>query len=174
MEAFTGEVRLMGFAYAPVGWAVCDGTPLSVAAYGPLFQQIGYRFGGSGGTFNLPDLRDGQIAIGVGAGPGLTPRKAGERGGAAEVQLSTNEVPAHLHSLMTVADPGDVSTPKAETPLARSNGKAAYRASATNLKSLDARVVSTAPGGDGVGHENRMPYQAVCYCICLQGQRTEE
>jgi microcystin-dependent protein len=137
MEAFTGEVRLVGFRYAPVGWALCDGTPLPVAQYGPLFQQIGYRFGGSGGTFNLPDLRDGQIAIGAGTGPGLTPRKVGERGGAAGVTLTAAEMPPHAHSVMTTLDPGDVNKPAAATALARSNGKAAYHAPA-NLKSLDA------------------------------------
>lgn len=45
---------------APMGWLVCDGAVLNKATYPQylsLFAVIGYTFGGSGDTFNLPDLR---------------------------------------------------------------------------------------------------------------------
>lgn len=60
----------------PTGWALCDGTVVS-----------GYR---------TPDLR-GRFILGAGAGPGLTERKVGERGGAEAVALAAAEVPSHGH-----------------------------------------------------------------------------
>jgi hypothetical protein len=43
---------------APQGWAVCDGSLLSTAQFSELFAVIGYRYGGNGTKFALPDLRD--------------------------------------------------------------------------------------------------------------------
>jgi microcystin-dependent protein len=171
MESFTGEVRMVGFQFAPKDWAACDGQPMPVAQYGGLFNQLRYRFGGSGQTFNLPDLRDGQIALGTGAGTGLTPRAMGDKGGVTTVTLTETTMPPHTHRVLTASDPGDVSTPTATTALARSNGAAAY-GTVKNMKGLDPRIVSGVRGGNSQPHENRMPFQAVYYCICLQGQRT--
>jgi microcystin-dependent protein len=41
----------------PVGWMQCNGASLSTTTFSLLFSKIGYNFGGSGGTFRLPDLR---------------------------------------------------------------------------------------------------------------------
>lgn len=41
---------------APAGWLACDGTALSTTTYAQLFARIGYTWGGSGGTFLLPNL----------------------------------------------------------------------------------------------------------------------
>lgn len=38
----------------PNGWLECNGQPLSTTEYPELFAAIGYTYGGSGGTFNLP------------------------------------------------------------------------------------------------------------------------
>ena len=53
----TGSVLTFAGSAAPTGWLVCDGASLSTTAYASLFAVIGYTFGGSGGSFNLPDLR---------------------------------------------------------------------------------------------------------------------
>lgn len=37
-------------------YVVCNGAPVSVADYPRLFAKIGYAFGGSGGTFNVPNI----------------------------------------------------------------------------------------------------------------------
>lgn len=41
----------------PNGWLFCNGASLGTGAYAALFAQIGYTYGGSGASFNLPDLR---------------------------------------------------------------------------------------------------------------------
>jgi microcystin-dependent protein len=53
-------------ASPPSGWLVCDGTSKLVADYGALHTAIGYSFGGSGGNFNVPDMRD-KFVIGAGS-----------------------------------------------------------------------------------------------------------
>jgi len=58
MEPFIGEIRLFPYNFAPVGWAVCDGSVLQISQYVALFSLIGTAFGGDGtSNFALPDLR---------------------------------------------------------------------------------------------------------------------
>jgi microcystin-dependent protein len=58
---------------------------------------VGYAFGGSGGTFNVPDFR-GRVAIGAGAGAGLSNRVLGATGGEETHALSIGELAAHQHA----------------------------------------------------------------------------
>jgi microcystin-dependent protein len=45
-------------ATAPSGYLMCDGRSLSTAGtYAALFAVIGYAYGGSGASFNIPDFR---------------------------------------------------------------------------------------------------------------------
>ena len=81
VEPFVGEIEMVGFNFAPQGWAFCDGQLLSIAQNTALFSLLGTMYGGNGqNTFALPDLR-GRVPMHQGAGPGLTPRDVGEMGG---------------------------------------------------------------------------------------------
>lgn len=42
---------------SPQGWLLCDGTGYSTTTYAALYTAIGYSYGGSGATFQVPDLR---------------------------------------------------------------------------------------------------------------------
>jgi microcystin-dependent protein len=42
----------------PEGWLFCDGQSVSTATYPELFAALGYRYGGSGSSFSLPNLQD--------------------------------------------------------------------------------------------------------------------
>ena len=42
---------------APTGFIKANGASLSTTTYANLFAAIGYTFGGSGSSFNVPDLR---------------------------------------------------------------------------------------------------------------------
>ncbi len=61
----------------PVGWLVCDGTPVSQTKYPALFSAIGTTWGKppKTGEFNLPDLR-GRFLRGVDKGAGHDPNAA--------------------------------------------------------------------------------------------------
>lgn len=56
MEPILGQIQIFPFGYAPQGWALCNGTMLSVNANQALFSLISYNYGGSGTTFALPNL----------------------------------------------------------------------------------------------------------------------
>lgn len=47
---------------APTGWVECNGTSYSTSTYPYLFSAIGYSWGGTGSSFNVPDLRDRVVA----------------------------------------------------------------------------------------------------------------
>ena len=58
MDQFWGEIRLLPYNFAPMGWALCDGSLLQIMQNQALFSLIGTSFGGDGRTtFALPDLR---------------------------------------------------------------------------------------------------------------------
>ena len=56
-QPYVGEIRMVGFNFAPVGWALCQGQSMPIAENEVLFQLIGTTYGGDGqNTFNLPNL----------------------------------------------------------------------------------------------------------------------
>lgn len=66
----TGAVFHVVMSTAPTGFLVCNGAGVSRTFYPDLFAAIGYSFGGSGNTFNLPDLR-GEFIRGWDNGRGI-------------------------------------------------------------------------------------------------------
>jgi microcystin-dependent protein len=96
-----GEIIDYAGATPPTGWLNCDGQAYLTASYPALFAVIGYSYGGSGTTFNVPDCR-GRTSMGAGAGTGLTNRPLGGKGGEETHVLSLAEMPAHSHG---VSDP---------------------------------------------------------------------
>ena len=68
-EPFLAEVKIVGFNFAPRGWAMCDGQILPINQNQSLFSLLGTTYGGDGrSNFALPGLR-GRTPIHVGAVP---------------------------------------------------------------------------------------------------------
>ncbi len=85
-DPFIGEIEMVGFNFAPTGWATCDGQLLSISSNTALFSLLGITYGGNGSTtFALPDLR-GRVPVHQGQGSGLTNRIMGEKGGTETLQ----------------------------------------------------------------------------------------
>ena len=97
---YIGEIILVGFNFAPQGWAMCDGQQLPIAENEALFQLIGTTYGGDGeSTFALPDLR-GRAPIHIGQGPGLQSNYLmGETGGVETVTTTIQQIPVHTHAV---------------------------------------------------------------------------
>src|ERR687893_2579477 len=94
-QPYVGEIRMFGGNFAPAGWMFCEGQLLPISENETLFQLIGTTYGGDGqSTFALPDLR-GRIPIHQGNGFILA-----ETGGAEEITLTVNQIPAHSHPLL--------------------------------------------------------------------------
>jgi microcystin-dependent protein len=80
----------------PALWAYCDGSSYSASAYPDLFNAIGYTWGGSAGTFRVPDLRS-RTLVGQGQGAGLSNRALAGSGGEETVALTAAQTGAHNH-----------------------------------------------------------------------------
>jgi microcystin-dependent protein len=62
-SAYIGEIRLVGFNFAPVGWALCTGQEMPIMQNAALFSLLGTTYGGDGErTFKLPKLPQAQPA----------------------------------------------------------------------------------------------------------------
>jgi len=88
---------------APTGYLVCAGQSVLVADYADLHTVIAYTYGGSGLSFNLPDLRGRVIAgldnMGGTAAGNLTGRTTlGDPFGAETHTLLVAEMPSHSHN----------------------------------------------------------------------------
>src|SRR6188768_2957280 len=107
-EPFLAEIRVMSFAFAPKGWALCNGQLLPINQNQGLLSLLGTTFGGDGRVnFALPDLR-GRAPIHVGSGHTL-----GEHGGEQAHTLSIAELPQHVHVVAANASPATTNTPSA-------------------------------------------------------------
>lgn len=67
-----GQIQAFAGAAVPQGWFLCHGQQLNKRVYPELFKIIGYTYGGSGDSFNLPDLR-GEFLRGFDQGKGIDP-----------------------------------------------------------------------------------------------------
>jgi microcystin-dependent protein len=105
-QPYIGEIRMVGFNFAPNGWAFCDGSLLSISENTALFELIGTTYGGDGqSTFALPDL-SGRIPVHQGSSFVI-----GQRAGTEFVTLSVDEMPAHSHSLAAWSAEGSQPSP---------------------------------------------------------------
>ena len=166
-DPYIGEVRIFGFEFAPMGWAQCNGQSMSAAQNRALYAILGNMYGGDQVNFKLPNLTSGRVPIGSGQVAGLTPRNNGDSGGAAGVKLDKQTVPTHSHTLNGTNSTADVSSPTAQTALARSTGKQAY-GGPTNLTYFNVDTLSKFETA-GAPHNNMMPFLCLNYCIALQG-----
>lgn len=164
-DAFIGTIRLVGFNFAPVGWALCQGQTLPISGNDALFSLLGTTFGGDGQqTFNLPDLR-GRIPVGQGQGPGLSNYVPGQSGGTEAVALTASEAPLHSHAMMAAAN---VTTPNPGPGLVLGTPATAVKLYGSGTPTSLA-ATSIVPFGSSNPHENRQPYLGLNYIIALTG-----
>jgi microcystin-dependent protein len=79
---------------APAGYLLCQGQSVSTAEFAGLFDAIGYSYGGSGSSFNVPNLEN-RVPVGKGSG---TFSSLNATGGSESVTLTTDQIPSHSHT----------------------------------------------------------------------------
>lgn len=168
-EPFLAEIRMVGFTFAPRGWALCNGQLLPINQNQALFSLLGTTYGGNGQTtFALPDLR-GRTPIHTGQASGGTARTLGSQGGEEAHTLTVAELPQHGHALKGSGSTAASSTPSANVLAAApaSVGSAYAATGAPQNTALAAGAIANAGGSQG--HANMMPHLVLNFCIALQG-----
>ncbi len=180
-DPFLGEIRQVGFNFAPRGWAFCDGQLLPIAQNTALFSLLGTQYGGDGRTtFALPDLR-GRSPVGIHHGPGLSPIEIGEKGGTESVTLNQTQMPSHEHSAeariaipanSTSADTNPAPATNSVLGPASNSGRpgALYSNETPNttLQPFNSPVTVQSSGG-GQPVQTRNPFLGMNFVIAVEG-----
>ena len=149
----TGSVMMWTTNTPPSGWLLCDGTSVLTSTYAALFGVIAYTFGGSGGSFTLPDFRN-RFPVGSGDSYAI----AGTGGSKDAVVVS------HTH---TLTDPGHLHT-KEYTNIAGAgagsffNGASSGFSASTNTNTTGITIASAGVSGTNA---NLPPYLALRFII---------
>ncbi|GAB7529232.1 tail fiber protein [Pseudomonas sp. 3A(2025)] len=193
-DQYLGEIRMVGFDFAPYGWAQCQGQLISITQNSALFALFGTNYGGNGQqTFGVPDLV-GRTPVAFGtSGSGAPSYVIGQKGGNAQVTQTTLNMPAHNHPLVNTlavqVDPTvvlnveanlQIPTPGAYLALPTDSSGGAinlYHAPdssqttiplAPNAARLNGSVVEGVVGGSQpISVLN--PYSAVNFIVAMQG-----
>ena len=184
MDPYLCEIKLAGYNFAPVGWALCNGQILPISQYTAVFSLLGTTYGGNGtSNFALPNLQSRSICgWDVNGGSNAL----GEEDGEEQVTILLAEYPLHTHNFnvyntfglggqpsnihylgATRANPAPPPPPPAPPPPPPTAGPNLYGA-ATSMTGLIPAVLAPYNGG-ALPHENRQPYLGMSYCIALQG-----
>lgn len=165
-EPFLAEIRILGFNFAPRGWAMCDGQLLPINQNQALFSLLGTTYGGDGRTsFALPDLR-GRTPIHEGSSGGAN-YTLGQKSGEEWHTLSTAEMPQHDHGLMAANALGDQQGPGGGVFASTKAVQVALYATPASLVDLNPGTVANAGGSQA--HPNLQPFVTLNFCIALQG-----
>jgi microcystin-dependent protein len=183
-QPYVGEIILVPYTFAPVGFMSCEGQLLPIAEYDALFNLIGTTYGGDGQeTFALPDLRS-RVPIHVGQGPQLSTYQLGETAGVEAVTLTANEMPVHTHEIDQAqlaakvhchSGPGTAMTPAASVLAAEAAGVTQLYSNKPADADMRADTISVGgqatinPAGSSQGHDNRQPTVCLRFCISLFG-----
>lgn len=182
MDPFIGEIRAVGFNFAPRNWNTCHGQLLTISDNTALFSLIGTFYGGDGRTtLGLPDLR-GRCLTSYGTEPGYQTRGIGQGFGQSTHYLGVEEMPSHTSQAIygstqiplgtTVS--GEVDT-GGRDPSPLLNGQISEN------KPIPVNLNTTPAGGTGVSVQsgfsgisshsiaNYQPSIAINYIIALQG-----
>ena len=161
-QPYVGEIRMFAGNFAPAGWMFCEGQLLPISENETLFQLIGTTYGGDGqSTFALPDLR-GRIPIHQGNGFILA-----ETGGAEEITLTVNQIPAHSHPALCTGDLANVTAPANNVLAAPADVNTLPYGTDAPVGALSPQSISSVGGSQP--HTNFQPYLCVDFIISLFG-----
>ncbi len=165
-DNFVGEIRLVGFNFAPQGWALCNGQVLPIQQNTALFSLLGIQFGGNGtSNFALPNLQ-GSVPVDQGRARTGSTYTMGEVSGSEFVTLLQNQFPAHNHTgVQAVAGNArsDKHSPVGAEPAGHSTANVYAPTTNTSMAPLTPSSLGVQP------HENRQPYLVMNYIIALNG-----
>jgi microcystin-dependent protein len=159
-DAYIGEIRMFGGNYAPSGWALCDGSVISISQNQALFALIGTTYGGDGvQTFGLPDLR-GRAPIHK---SNVYP--LGQKGGVESVTLTSQNMAAHTHVPSAQTATGSAASPAN----AFWAGNSDYNTFVQAAPTAQFNPTTIGAAGGSQPHENMMPFTTINFIIATEG-----
>jgi microcystin-dependent protein len=159
-EPFLAEIKIVGFNFAPRGYAFCDGQILPINQNQSLFSLLGTTYGGDGRTtFALPDLRS-RTPIHTG-----TINRLGTKAGSETHTLSDLDLPSHTHQVKATSSDATSEDPNGGTWAANSDGTN-Y---GTALADASMSANSLTRVGGSQAHNNMQPFLSVYFVIALRG-----
>ena len=167
-DNYIGEIRLFAGHFAPQGWAICDGSTLSIQQHQALYSLIGTTYGGDGTTsFSLPDFK-GKIPVHK-SPPNI---KVGDKFGSEAYTIKSENMPPHTHSFYVMPDEGSSSSPQnmmfAKLAASGAN-KGLYSSDITSTTTLNDEFLSTVGTYNPAPINNIMPTITLNYIIALNG-----
>jgi microcystin-dependent protein len=164
-QPFIGQIVMVGFTFAPAGWAFCNGQLLPIAGNDALFNLIGTTYGGDGQTtFGLPDLRS-RVPVGTGQGAGLSSYMIGESVGVETVTLTVNQIPPHQHVYNPAASQDEPTSTRPDNNYPALGGY--YATTTTSSTPMGAPTLTVAGGAQP--HNNMQPFLGINFVISLFG-----
>ncbi len=182
VDAYIGDIMMVGFNFCPRNWAELNGQLIPISQNNALFSLIGTTYGGDGiTTFALPDMR-GRTATQHGQGAGLTPRQMGQAFGRQAEVLTPSNLPLHNHAVSNTASSTLHATDAIVNSRSPSGAKlgeqpivSAYASGQTLDSTLASGTVQTqvtttlASAGSNLSFEINQPSTGILYCIALFG-----
>jgi len=171
MDQYIGQILMVGFNFAPVGWALCNGQLLSIAQNTALFSLLGTTYGGDGQTtFALPNLQ-GRVPIHQGQSSGTSPYVMGQSAGNENVSLQVGNLPAHTHAANCSNTLGPNSDPTGSVWSQANTGGRTPTATPSYALPANTQMAATAIGltGNNLPVAILQPYLCVNFIIALVG-----
>lgn len=168
---FIGQVSAFGANFCPRDWADASGQLLPISSYTALFSLYGTIYGGDGRTtFALPDLR-GRRPINQGNAPGLGSYTQGSRSGTTQFTLTQVNMPSHNHTGTLAASPTTANSPSPvrNSFAATTNGTNDYITGNPAINNMHPGILRLNNAGNGQSVSKVSPYQAVRWCVALNG-----
>lgn len=166
---------MFGWNWIPQGWYACNGQTYPIQGNQALFAVVGFTYGGDNRTvFAVPNIQC-CAPLGMGSGPGLTPRQLGPQPvGAATVTITSSTLAAHSHSLNFVGSARGggplVQTPTTATmPVQEITPIIPFASTPTASSYMSPLTLSPTPAVQTVAHSNMQPMLAMTFAINWDG-----
>jgi microcystin-dependent protein len=171
-QPYVGEIRALGFQFAPSQWAFCNGQSMPISQFDTLYSLIGTIYGGDGvNTFNLPNLQ-GQVPMHWGTGISGQTTTIGQTQGVTQVTLTQAQTPQHTHTITAQEIPSGgvverTPIPGPNTWISNSHPAGLWDWTPTISPSFAANCITQVGGSQP--HDNMQPYLAINFCMSLFG-----
>ena len=166
-----GTIIMSAATTEPGGWFDCNGRTLAKgevgSTYYDLFLAIGYTYGGSGVSFNIPDMQ-GRVGVGQGQGAGLSNRLLADISGAETHTLTMAQMPDHSHPSNALGGPtpqGVYRPGLAHYTDGLVTQSTVLDATSTEISMTSTLALSIDSVGGGMPHNNMQPYVVLRYLI---------